>query len=179
MIIYILTEKVESDVTNINAPPLEQLGTRRPTTSTSSDKDLDEDIKMLEVASSSDDASSGRPSLTDFPPSYFELRPQQPCLYAVLYEGTARESEVYKMALSDEQVNQIGEIHLLPSCLEQLILIVPKVQEYLDEGVTTFKILSAVELDGSRSSYYICSSQAPSSSGTSSSSSSGLLTFDF
>ena len=163
-----------TDVIDIYAPPAEQLGTRRPTLSNSSDKDVgdDNDDEPL-VFADEDSCSSGRPSWNDFPPSCFELRPQVSCLYAVLNECTPQEVEVFKMALSDEQVVQIGEIHLLPNSLERLLSIVPRVQEYLDEGVTTFKILSAVESDGSRNSYIICSSTTPSS-GSLSSSSSGL-----
>jgi len=118
-------------------------------------------------------------SLSEFPSSCFELRPQEACLYAVYNEGTALESEVYKLVLSDDQVDGVAETYSLPNSLEQLIAIVPQVREYLDEGITTFKILSAVESDSSRSSYVVCSAMLPSSTTSSSNSSSeSVLSFD-
>ena len=147
----------------------------------SSDKSFDEGREeSLEMTVDDYEASSGRPSSIDFPSSCSEMRPQEACLYAIMHEGTALETEVFKMALTDEQVDKVSEIYSLSNSLIQLLLIVPKVQEYLDEGVTTFKILSAVESDGSRSSYIIYSSAGPLS-GTSSSASSGvsLSNFDF
>ena len=167
-----------SGIVDICAPPHDQLGTRRPTISISSDKSFEEGDEFF-VKSDSEEANSRKTSL-DFPSSYFELRPQEACLYTVYNEGTELESELYKMALTDEQVDRVAEISLLPNSLEQLLLIVPKVQEYLEEGVTTFKILSTAEYDGSRSSYIICSSTRPPS-GTPSSDSSAvsLSSFDF
>ena len=85
------------------------------------------------------------------------------------------------MALTDEQVDKVAEVYKSSNALKQLVEIVPKMQEYLDEGITTFKILSAVESDGCRSSFVISSSVKQPSSGTSSLSDSvaSLSTFSF
>lgn len=132
-----------------------------------------------EEQQSSSETGSGRPSLEEYPSSYFELRPQEACLYTVYDEGTAEESERYKMPLTDEQVDKVAEIYESSNSLEQLLEIVPKVQEYLTEGITTFKVLSAVESDGCRSSFIISSLIRQPSSGTSSSSDSVGSSFDF
>lgn len=130
-----------------------------------------------EFEQSSNETGSGRPSLEEYPSSCFELRPQEACLYVIYNEGTIKESECYKMPLTDEQVDKVAEIYTSLNSLEQLHEIVPKVQEYLDEGITSFKILSAVESDGCRSSFVISLSHGQSSSGTSSLSS--ISSFDF
>ena len=81
------------------------------------------------------------------------------------------------MPLTDEQVDEVAEIFTSPNSLDQLLKVVPKVQEYLDEGITSFKILSAMESDGCRSSFVISSSLGLSSFGTSSLTS--ISSFDF
>ena len=167
------TEKPPISTTVEDIPPPDQLGIQHLTVSTI---EGEEDCEQ-----SGSETGSGRPSLEEFPSSCFELRPQEACLYIVYDEGTAEESERYKMALTDEQVDKVAEVYELSNALKQLVEIVPKVQEYLDEGITTFKILSAVESDGCRSSFVISSSIKQPSSGTSSSSGSvaSFSTFDF
>ena len=152
------------------------MGTRRHLVS--DDKSLSEQVEKSSATKEDGESSSGRPSL-EFPASCFELRPQEACLYTILNEGSIMEKEVFKMVLSDEQIDRIAEVYLLPNSLQQLLMIVPKVQEYLDEGVTTFKILSATESDGSRCSFIIGSATEPLSSTSSSSSGVSLSTFDF
>ena len=166
----------KSQIVDTYAPPPDlAMGTRHLV---STDKNLDKERE--EVKKDDDETSSGRPSLTEFPSSCSELRPQEACLYAIIHEGTTLETEVFKMALTDEQVDKVSEIYSLSNSPEQLVRIVPKVQEYLDEGVTTFKILSATESDGSRNSYIIYSSVRPLSSSTSSAGSGvSLSNFDF
>lgn len=163
---------LSSDVTS-DAP----MGKRHEKQSISSDNDEGRE-ELLEEDDG--ETSSGRPSLTDFPSSCFELRPPEACLYTVYDEGTTMESDLFKMALTDDQVERVAEICSLPNSLEQLLLIIPKVQEYLDEGVTTFKILSATESDGSRCSYIISSSASPLSGSSSSAGSTlSLTSIDF
>ena len=167
------TERPPTSTTVVDTPPPDQLGIQHLTVSTIEGEEDHEQCGS--------ETGSGRPSLEEFPSSCFELRPQEACLYVVYDEGTAEESERYKMALTDEQVDKIAEVYELSNALEQLVEIVSKVQEYLDEGITTFKILSAVESDGCRSSFVISSSVKQPSSGTSSSSGSvaSFSTFDF
>ena len=154
-------------------PDQPAMGIRRLT---SIEKNFDEQREE----SLTDVDEEARLSSTEFPASCSEMRPQEACLYAILHEGTTLETEVFKMALTDEQVDKVSEIYSLSNSLEQFLLIVPKVQEYLDEGVTTFKILSATESDGSRSSYIIYSSSGPLSGSSSSTSSAvSLSNFDF
>ena len=161
-----LDEEVTSQtsfIADIKAPAPTQMGTRRRTMSGSSDKDF-EKIKKI-VASRNDECSDGEDTdASEFPPSNFELRPQEACLYAIYNSDSTSESDMFLMSLNDEQILQIEIISTLPQAMEQLLYILPKVQQYLDKGATAFKALSAVDSDESRSCFIIYPTISPSSS---------------
>lgn len=177
-------DTVASDVTT-DIPSIDQPTTSHPELSGSGEKNVDEvkqKTELLEEAvaggNRDDEETSVSLSSSEFPSSCFELRPKEACLYAVFNEGTTLETELFKMTLTDEQMDQIGEIFLSPDSFEQLLLIVPEVQEFADEGVSSFKVMSAIEPDDSRSSFII-SSSAPLSGSSSSSSKVSISTMDF
>jgi len=173
-----LDEEVDSQVSiiaDIQAPAPIQMGTRRRTMSDSSEKDFQKIRKILstrkQYESDGDDTDN-----SDFPPSNFELRPQEACLYAIYNSDSTSESEMFLMPLNDEQILQIEIISTLPQAMEQLIFILPVVQQYLDKGATAFKALSAVEPDDSRSCYIIYPAESPASTASNRSS---LSSIDF
>jgi len=180
-----LDEEVTSQtsiIADIKAPALQQMGTRRRTMSGSSlgsDKDFEKDYEKIKkiVMSRSEACSDDEDTDTsDFPPSNFELRPQEACLYAIYNSDSTSESEMFLMSLNDEQILQIEIISTLPQAMEQLVYILPQVQQYLDKGATAFKALSAVDSDDSRSCYIIYPSVPPSNSASNRSS---LSSIDF
>jgi len=171
-------EEVTSQVSviaDIKAPAPQQMGTRRRTMSGSSlgsDKDFEKIRKIMsrgEICSDDEDTDA-----SDFPPSNFELRPQEACLYAIYNSGSTSESEMFLMGLNDEQILQIEIISTLPQAMEQLVYILPVVQQYLDKGATAFKALSAVDSDDSRNCYIIYPTISPSSSASNRSSLSSI-----